>query len=124
MARVESVRRFLMLSAMSSCFSACCNGDLLCIGRLTVSFSQPATLPYHIEARSLQDSLLASVDCGNAPGCSPTSVELSEVSADRVVLRLTEAALVTTDTVSPTYRYESPKACASCYNGTVTMTLR
>ena len=52
--------------AMGLFVSGCCNGDVLCVGAVNVQFGRTVTLPYRVEASSLQDSLLASTDCAQA----------------------------------------------------------
>ena len=107
--------------AMGLFVSGCCNGDVLCVGGLNVQFSRAVALPYRVEARSLQDSLLASADCVQVTAnCSATNVSLVGVRDQKLVLRVSEASLVSVDTISPLYQSLN-KGCGSCFRGDATM---
>ena len=108
--------------ALALFLSGCCNGDVLCVGALTIHFSRTVTFPYHAEARSLRDSVLASADCAQAESpCGVTSVSFLGVQDEQVVMRISEGTLVSVDTGVPTY--ERPRACADCLGGVATMRL-
>ena len=71
----------------------------------------------------MQDSVLASVDCSQGSSqCNASTVWLYGIQNEQVVLRVTEATVVSVDTVAP--KYESPNQCAHCLNGNATMRLR
>jgi hypothetical protein len=94
-----------------------------CDSVLTIAFSSPPSVPYHIEALSV-DGGRAEFDCPDPTKCA--SAEFHDYSPDKAVLTVTTATGSAQYNVAPDYtpRYANGKRCGvTCRSATVTVTL-
>jgi hypothetical protein len=112
---------------VSSAFvlSACCTAEVGCDDFLRLRFDRATSLGYHVEVRSMNDSLLASNDCPGTDGCDATSISVRGFHDAQIIVRVTEPTFVSVDTVVPVYSADNPiHGCSvACVNGDVTVRL-
>ena len=121
--------RSLATSIALSLGLAACGGDeanepctlIACVNRLSITFSNPPSEPFRVEAVAVGDPTLHRVDC---PGGSCASITFANFQPDRVTISVITASATTTYDKTPAYGVSfpnGPRCGPACRDGSTTV---